>query len=305
MKVSDGGQLHTESGTVVTIGKFDGVHLGHRRILTELKKRAEENGLSSLIYTFSQHPMQVLKGDLPLINDREKKISLAEECGIDYLYFADFLQIKDLQPEQFVKEILMKQLGMKVAVIGENNRFGKNSSGDAALLKSLGEKYGFLVYVVPTLRIEDTVCSSSVIREMLEVGDVSGAAQLLGRRFSLRGTVIKGKQLGRTYGFPTANIAPDESQLLPKYGVYATDTIVDGISYPSITNVGETSFDRKKIIRAETHIIGLEADLYGKDITVEFVHFMRDIFHFDTTDNLLEQLKKDRKCRLQDMEEKL
>ncbi len=305
MKVSDGGQLHIESGTAVTIGKFDGVHLGHRKILTELKTRAEENGIPSLIYTFSQHPMQILKGDLPLINDTQKKTSLAEECGIDYLYLSDFNQVKDMEPEQFVKEILLKQFHMKIAVIGENNRFGKHSAGDASLLQRYGEKYGFLVYVVPTLCVDDIVCSSSAIRRRLENGDVSGAAQLLGRRFSLRGTVIKGKQLGRTYGFPTANIAPDDAQLLPRHGVYATDTVVDGKIYPSITNVGETSFDQKKLIRVETHIIGLNEDLYGKEITVEFVCFMRDIFHFDTTQELLKQLKKDRECRLQDTEEKL
>ena len=297
-----GRQVHMDTGTAVTIGNFDGFHLGHQKLLSELKKRANESKLKTLVYTFSQHPAEVLKGGLPVITSREEKSCLLESSGVDMLHFADFMLVKDLEPEAFVKSVLIDRLQMKMAVIGENNRFGKNSRGDATFLLKMGEKYGFPVYIVKSLVLDGVVCSSTEIRNRIQHGDVLGAANLLGRPFSVSGTVIGGKHLGRTYGFPTANLAPAPSQLLPKPGVYATNAYVNDCVYPAITNVGETSFDETKIFRIETNLLDFNEDLYEKHLKIEFLRYMRDIEYFSSTEELKQQLIQDRENRYKETE---
>lgn len=302
METLYGGQLHSQHGTAVTIGNFDGLHLGHAKLLADLKREAARENLHSLVYTFQEHPLSFLKNGVPVITDREEKTRLMEAHGADILYYDDFQAVRDYSPEEFVKEILLDKLHMKMAVIGENNRFGKNSLGDAKMLCALGEQYGFPVYVTKSLTIDGVVCSSTEIRKSIETGDVKRAARLLGRPFSIRGEVVDGKHLGRTYGFPTANILPKAAQLLPQKGVYATNTIVDNCVYPSITNVGKTSFDKDKVLRIETHILDFHENVYGKTIQIEFMGYMRDIRAFCSTNELEQQLIQDRKTR-KEMEE--
>lgn len=302
MKIFDknGEQFHIEKPTAVTVGNFDGVHLGHKSLLSDLTRLSKENGLSSVVYTFKDHPLNVLKGaeSVTSIVHIEEKQELFQESEIDVLILEDFQNVKDIEPEKFVKEILVDKLQMKLAVMGENNRFGKNGAGDCRLLKTLGEKYGFSVHVTKDVVVNGTLCSSSQIRNRLKNGDVKGANLMLGRMFSVNGTVVGGKHLGRTYGFPTVNLKAEKSMLLPKDGVYATETVYQGKTYASITNVGKTSFDEIEVRNIETHILEFDSDIYGEKIEIQFLDKMRDFIPFSNLDDLRAQLKKDKEERM-------
>lgn len=290
--------VHTDD-TAVTIGNFDGVHKGHQKLLGELKALSVKHRLTPLVYTFQKHPFQILRGEdaIKVITDNAEKKELFFDFGIDHWCFERFESVKDLAPESFVKNILVDKLHMKLAVVGENNRFGKQSAGDASLLCKLGEQYGFTVHVVKPLFIDGIVCSSSNVRSAVERGDVSLANKMLGRPYALSGTVISGKKLGRTYGFPTANMVAPAGKVIPKYGVYATTARIGDSAYPAITNVGITSFDKVKVERVETHLIGFDGDVYGQTMTVDFLCWMRGFVPFDSVDGLERQLQSDKKKR--------
>ena len=286
--------------TAVTIGNFDGIHKGHQKLLQNLKTLSKQEHLTPVVYTFLQHPLNCLKGEgtLKTITDKVQKKEIFSELGLDTVIFEAFENVKDRMPEEFVKQILVDKLHMKLAVVGENNRFGKNSAGDAALLCRLGEQYGFSVHVVKPLLMNGVVCSSSEVRNAVIDGSIGLANQLLGRPYRFTGTVITGKKLGRTYGFPTANILVPEGRLTPKYGVYATTAYVAGVPYQAITNVGTTSFDKVKIERVEPHLIGFDGDLYGQTITIDFLRWMRGFVSYQNVKDLEKQLESDRKDRL-------
>ena len=292
-------KVNTAGGTAVAIGNFDGLHKGHQKLLTILKEKAKELSVPSVVYTFSDHPKNVMLGEgaQKLISPNEIKERLFAEMGIHTLFFEDFNAVRDLEPEEFVKEILIDKLNIKVAVIGTNGRFGKKSAGDASMLKEFGKRYGFEVLVVEPMVIDDVVCSSTEVRTAIEAGDFVKCESLLGRPYSVSGTVIADKHLGRTYGYPTANLIPDGARPDIKRGVYATVTKIDDKAYKSITNVGTTSFDKIEKSRIETHILDFSGDLYGKTIEVEFLYYMRRFKSFVSTDELKSQLDKDKKER--------
>jgi len=298
--------VNIASGTYVAIGNFDGIHKGHTALIKALTKKAKNFGIPSVLYTFENHPVNVLNGSEPLktLTTNVQKEKIVSALGVDMLFFDDFERVKDLTPEEFVKKILVDRFGAKMVFVGENNRFGKRAAGDAALLVELGKKYGFLVHVEKSVQVAGAVCSSSFIRQALNEGDIPLANAILGRRFSLQGTVIEGKKLGRTYGFPTINIALPPLICTPKHGVYATNALVGENVYPAITNVGTTSFDEVKIERIETHILNFDDDLYGKNIEIQFLYHLRDFIPFDNTDSLKQQLQLDKENRLKRMEEK-
>ncbi len=291
-------KVNTAGGTAVAIGNFDGVHKGHQKMLAALKSVANDLGVPSVVYTFSEHPMNVLKREhQSIIYENGEKERLIAEHNIHTLFFEDFLSVKDYEPEEFVKEILVDKLKITSAVIGENGRFGKNGTGNAQILEELGKQYGFSVHIVGALEIDGAICSSTRIRNEIASGNVEKAENLLGRAYNISGKVVKDKQLGRTYGYPTANIIPAENTISLKKGIYATNTSFDGVTYQSITNVGTTSFDDNKKEKIETHIIDFIGDLYGKTITVEFLYYMRDFKSFLNTDELKLQLDEDKKMR--------
>ena len=295
-----GEQFYIENHTAVTVGNFDGVHLGHKSLLSDLTSLSLKQGLTSVVYTFLDHPLNSLKGEKTVLSifGLEEKIKTFQDSGVDVLILEDFLNVKDLEPEQFVKEILVEKLHMKLAVMGENNRFGKNGAGDYKLLKTLGEKYGFSVHVTKDVFLDETLCSSTQIRNRLKIGDVKGANIMLGRTFSVSGTVVGGKRLGRTYGFPTINLDIAFQMLLPKDGVYATQTVYRGKTYASITNVGKTSFDKIEMRNIETHILDFDADIYGEEVEIQFLDKMRDFIPFSSLDGLCVQLQKDKEERM-------
>lgn len=292
-------KVNTAGGTAVAIGNFDGLHKGHIKLLDILKEKAKERGIPSVVYTFSEHPKNVMagKGAQKLIYDNAKKEELFAENGIHTLFFEDFTQVSNLSPEEFVKEILVDKFNVKVAVIGKNGRFGKGSCGDAEKLKEFGTQYGFEVFVVEPLMLNGVTCSSTEIRDAINSGNVEKCKNLLGRNYTVSGEVVGDKHLGRTYGFPTANIVPDKNRPDIKRGVYATNTRIGGKIYKSITNVGTTSFDNPEKERIETHILDFCGDLYGETIEVEFLYYMRDFKSFVSTDELKLQLDEDKKDR--------
>lgn len=290
-------KVNTAGGTALAIGNFDGVHKGHQKMLDTLKKVAYDLGVPSVVYTFSEHPVNVIneKHTLPLIYSNEKKAELLEKSGIHTLFFEDFSSVRDLEAEDFIKEILVDKLNISAVVIGEGGRFGNKGKGDATLLSDLGKVYGFSVHVVESVKVSDVVCSSTEIRKRISSGDVAGAMSMLTRPYSISGTVIADKQLGRTYGYPTANITLNDEYIKPKCGVYATNVKVSDLIKKAITNVGTTSFDNNE--RIESHILDFSADLYDKEIEVEFLYYMRDFKSFASTDELKAQLDEDKKTR--------
>ncbi len=291
-------KVNSEAGTVVAIGNFDGVHKGHKKLLGVLKDKSKEIGVPSVVYTFSEHPQNVMSQiGQKLLYTNEVKEKLIADTGVHTLFFEDFLGVKDLEAEEFVSEILVNKFNIKVAVIGATGRFGKHSQGDAELLKQLGKQHGFEVLVVEPVTVDGIICSSTEVRNAINEGDFEKCEKLLGRTYSVRGIVIGDKHLGRTYGYPTANIIPDERCVIIKGGVYATNTVLDGVTYKSITNVGSTSFDNPEKLRIETHIIDFSKDLYGKEITVEFLYYMRGFKNFINTEELKLQLDEDKKER--------
>ena len=283
------------NGTGIAIGNFDGLHRGHMEIMNTLKKVSAENNLFSVCYTFSTHPINIIKGEnsLPLIADNEHKEELLSSIAIDTLFFEDFKRVKDVPAEEFVRDILVKKLNMKVVVVGLHNHYGKNGEGDIKLLRKLGQKYGFLVYMVKPFYLGDVMCSSTKVREYIKAGEIEKANEMLSRPFKISNVIIKDKELGRTIGFPTANMIPKSNMLMPAAGVYATSTIVDGKMYKSITNVGACPTVNDEKIKFETHIIDFSGNLYGREIEVLFLSKMRDIINFDDIEGLKNQLSSD------------
>lgn len=286
--------------TAVAIGNFDGVHIGHQKLIGELLVQAKENSLTPFIYTFKEHPQNTLKGDetVKAVTDNKEKEEIFIKLGVSDFVFEDFSRVRELEPEEFVKKILVDKLNIKIAVVGENNRFGKDAEGNVGLLKKLGEKYGFSVIEVKPLVVDNEVCSSSGIRRAIENGNLEKVWKITERPFSVKGEVISGKELGRTYGFPTANIIYPDGKVKLKEGVYATSTKIDDKVCMSITNVGRTSFDKEKIERVETHIIDFDEDIYGKEISVSFIKLLREFVPFKSIDELEKQLAKDREKRM-------
>jgi len=223
---------------------------------------------------------------------------LISDMGVHTLFFEDFNRVKELSCEEFVKEILVGKFNIASAVIGKNGRFGKNASGTAETLKRLGEKYGFLVHIVEPVTKEGVICSSTAIRQAIKDGNPDLAQKLLGRPYSVKGVVESNKHLGRTYGYPTANITPDIKRIKIKRGIYGTNVKISEKSYKAITNVGTTSFDDEEIYKIETHILDFNEDIYDKIIEVEFLYYMRDFKSFTSVEELKNQLDEDKKMRL-------
>ncbi len=292
-------KVNTKRGTAIAMGNFDGLHKGHMKLLTMLSNVAQDNGLSSVAYTFDKHPIHAIKGEdtLKLIADNAYKEELLSACDVDTLFFENFEAVKDLSPKDFVKDILVEKLNMKIAVVGLHNHYGKDSEGDVKLLRELGQEYGFMVYMIKPLYVGDFVCSSTKIRALIENGDLELAEELLGRPFKIKNVVIEDKKLGKTLGYPTANMVPEKTQLLPKNGVYATTTYVDGKAYKSITNVGTSPTVGDDTVKIETYMLGFDGDVYNEAIEVEFLKKIRDVRAFGSLDELSAQLAEDEKLR--------
>ena len=288
-----------ERPTGVGLGNFDGLHIGHMALINTLIKEAKLNGLESVVYTFTKHPENILRKKLftPLITTEAKKMELLGETSLETLYFDEFDEdFSRMPPEDFVKKVLVDRLKMKLAVAGFDYKFGYKGQGDVELLQSLGKKYNFRVIVIPPIKINKEIVSSTKIRNYIAAGNMDQVFHLLGRHYSITAEVVSGRRVGNTIGFPTANIHPENYLILPQNGVYITKTLLRDQLYCSMTNIGfNPTFENLTRLTVETHLMDFQGDIYGQRIEVFFLQKIRDEKKFNGIDELVEQIKKDMK----------
>ena len=295
-------QARNIKNAVVTIGTFDGVHIGHQAIFKEMRRLADEIGGETVVVTFHPHPRQVLAigtETLRFICSQEEKLKLFEEFGIDNVVIIPFTkEFASTPSDVFIHDYIIDRIHPSVIVVGYDHHFGKNRMGDYEMLSQLGQQYGFKTVQVEAQDIDEVAVSSTKIRNFLWVGNVKAANQLLGYPYSVQGTVVKGNEIGRTIGFPTANLdIPNEFMMINNPGVYACRAVIDGKTYDAMANTGlrPTIGDRADgdfII--EVNIFDFEGDLYGKTLKVWFIDRIRDEVKFSGLETLKAQLQHDR-----------
>lgn len=290
---------------VVTIGTFDGVHRGHRIVIERLKEYAEKYGGETVLFTFYPHPRLVTNPDeknLRLLTTLEEKKQLFAQFGIDHLIVYPFTkEFSELTYTEFVKNVLVDKIKTHCLVVGYDHKFGKNREGGFEYLKECAREYNFEIEKLEPLLLDDIHVSSTKIREALQAGNVKKANEHLGYEFTLHGTVVEGKRLGRTIGFPTANIeSSDVHKLIPGYGVYAVRINIEGREFKGMLNIGtRPTFNQNADNRSiEVNIFDFEGDIYRKGITLVFVDKIREEQKFPGVEALVEQLKKDKVAAL-------
>jgi riboflavin kinase/FMN adenylyltransferase len=274
----------------VTVGVFDGVHKGHRAIL----KRVEGRSLPSVVLTFEPHPAEVLApGTNPrLITTIEERISLLEGAGLDVVAVIDLAEIRYLAPEEFVSKVLLSKLGAGHVVVGADFQFGRDRAGDCEFLIESGRRHGFEVDVVDLVEAEGVI-SSTRIRQLIEQGDVAGAARLLGSRYRLSGVVVAGDQRGKDLGFPTANLKPPKRKVIPGNGIYAAWADPGGTKVAAAVNVGTRPTFGGTELLIEAHLLDFDRDLYGTTLSLEFVDRLRPELEFDSVQGLVAAITTD------------
>lgn len=282
-------------GTAVTLGNFDGVHLGHRRILDRLLSWARRLGARATVYTFEPHPLRVIDpARAPaLLTPSEERRRLLEEAGVELLVCEPFTpEFSRLPAPRFVREVLVERLGARAVVVGPDYAFGHRRQGDLRLLRELGRAYGFEVEAVPPLRVDDQVVSSTAIRRRLREGRLRDAERMLGRPYCLLGTVTRGRARGRELGFPTANLEVGE-QLVPREGVYAVEALLEGERWPGVLNVGRRPTFGEDELVLEVHLLGFRGELYGRPLRVILREYLRPERAFRHPEELAAQIARD------------
>lgn len=280
---------------ILTIGNYDGLHLGHRRIIERIKLKAREQKGTSMLMTFHPHPLTILKPEkfVGLITPLHVKRRLIEEAGIDVLFIVPFTdEFHLINPELFVDSLLMEKLGIKGLIVGYDFKFGKGGKGNVEYLASKSTEYGFFFEIQAAITLDGEKVGSNRIRKMIQDGDVRKAAAHLGRPYMIEGTVIKGDGRGRTIGFPTINLKSD-FPLIPKRGVYISMVEIDGKKFSAVTNIGyNPTFDGQGLT-IETYILDFSQDLYGREIALYFLNRIRDEVKFSSVDELKGRIWKD------------
>jgi riboflavin kinase/FMN adenylyltransferase len=288
-------QITHSGGTAVTIGVFDGVHLGHQQLIRRTVEAASQRGLQSLVVTFRNHPRTVLTpGFKPqYLTGIDERVRLLKSLGVDHVAAISFSrEISQLRAREFVS-LLRKHGGMELLVVGPDFAMGKNREGDVPTLTALGHELGFDVITVEFAQLEGREVSSTSIREALTTGDVSRALSYQGRPFSLTGLVVGGEKRGQVLGFPTANVDVEETTAVPADGIYATRAIVDGACHDSATYIGtRPTFEQSNRV-IEVFILDFQGDLYGRQLTIEFIDRIRGDMTFANPDELIAQMEKD------------
>lgn len=291
-------EFNCKKSTIITIGTFDGVHLGHQKILKKLNIEAENNGLESSVLTFFPHPRTVLNPNfsLKLINTIEERISLFKKSKIDNLIVHPFTkEFSELDSEDYVKNILVDQLKAKIVLIGYDHKFGKNRTADINNLKEYGIKYNFEVIEIKAEEINDIAISSTKIRNSIEEGDIQLTNSYLGYEFSFFGKVVKGNSIGKTLGFPTANIKiGTDLKLIPKNGVYLISTIINQKIIFGMMNIGIKPTTNENTKSIEVNLFDFNQDLYDTNITIYIKQFLREEIKFDSLNELKLQIEKDK-----------
>lgn len=282
---------------VVTIGKFDGVHLGHQALISETLTLADEHGLAAVAITFDRSPIEVLQPDKaqPALTGATQKLDLFEDLGIDATLTLQFDErLAALSPEEFVRTFLLEGLKAKAVVVGHDFRFGRGGTGDIALLKLLGAENGFVVRTVDAVEVDGVRVSSTHIRQLLDEAQVVQAAKHLGRLHSTRGLVEHGLKIGRTLGFPTANLSRDSEGYLPVDGVYAGWLHADSVRYPAALSIGINDTIQAVPRLIEAHVLDRDdLDLYDKVVTVEYVEHIRPSAKFNSVEQLIQAIAAD------------
>ncbi len=279
--------------TAVALGSFDGLHRGHMSVIACTADFERECGLSPHVLLFDTHPMLVIKGTAPdKILQESLRDEILSESGVETTVIP-FIYIKDMTCREFFEEILVVRLNAGAVCCGWNYRFGKGGEGDCETFRALCEEYGIMLKIVPHVDFDGEPISSTRIRKAVENGDIPLANEMLGREFRYKSTVVSGHQRGRLIGAPTINQHFDKNFVLPKKGVYASITVVEGKEYPSVTNIGLRPSFENEDFRSETCILGFAGDLYGQDIEVRLAEYLRDEIKFDSMEKLSAQIEKD------------
>lgn len=280
---------------VATIGTFDGIHLGHQEIIKKTVAEAEKKNEPALVITFDQHPRAFLRPQEPLglLTTLDEKINLLKKFNLDYLLILRFAEIANLTAEEFCQQILHQQAKICQLFVGENFRFGAKAKGTPATLVDCGQKQGFNVEVVPLKKINGTPVSSSLIRELLKKGEVEKIKLFLGRHPQITGKVAAGDKRGRLLGFPTANMQAQPGVCLPKPGIYIGFSIIKNKKYPSVINCGYKPTFGRHPFQCETHIFNFNQNLYGQEIAIQLLKFLRTEQKFSSVDALAKQIAKD------------
>lgn len=281
---------------IVALGNFDGIHLGHQGIIKKAVADAREDGVKSAIFTFSNHPRNLVEGEKGIKNIlyQEDKQRIVESLGVDYYFNLPFDSIMmKMSPEDFIDKILIDIINAKGIMCGFNYNFGYKGKGNVELLIKQGSEKDFSVHVAKPFTVDGEVVSSSLIRENITIGNMKKCRALLGRYYSIGGEVVVGNRLGKTIGFPTSNLNIDDGMVSPPNGVYRTLCIYNNVVCPSITNVGRKPTIGEYCKNIETHIFNFDKELYGKNIRVEFIEKMRDEVKFDSIERLSEAIRRD------------
>ena len=284
-----------DRGVVLTLGNFDGIHLGHRTILQKVVKLAAGLKADSAVFTFREHPLKLLAPEKapPLLSTLEEKLLLLRGLGIRLVICLPFdRRIADTGPREFVRDIICSFLAPRLIIVGHDYAFGKNRAGNTEFLKRCGEEYGFAVQVVPAIEGNGNIVSSTVIRQKISQGQVRAAAGLLGRPYCLRSVVVPGKQRGKQLGCRTANLAP-QPKLLPACGVYAARVQLNQNSYAAVANIGRQPTYGRNDLQVEVHLLDFAGDLYGRELEVAFISRLREERKFPDPAALRRQIEED------------
>ena len=302
MKILNDLNSFSKTGTVVTIGTFDGVHIGHQKIIKRLINTANQEGLKSVILTFFPHPRMVLQKDanIKLINTIDERSQILESLGLDYLFIKKFTQeFSRLSSHDFVKQILIDKLHVRKVIIGYDHRFGRNRNADINDLRNFGEQYNFEVEEISSQDIDDVSVSSTKIRNALLEGNITKANKYLGYSYMISGMIVKGKELGRQIDYPTANISIEEDyKLIPKRGSYVVSSKIDNVLVYGMMNIGTNPTVDGKKETMEVHFFNFNKDIYDKKIQVNLLHRIRDEQKFKSVEVLKQQLAKDKEASL-------
>jgi riboflavin kinase/FMN adenylyltransferase len=289
--------LPNDRGTVATVGTFDGVHLGHWSVLQEIVRRAEVGGRRSVLVTFDPHPLKIVRPEHcpPLLTTAEEKKEILAESGLEYAVFLAFTHaLSRYDPRRFVEEILLGRLGVEELVIGYDHGFGRDRSGDAETLTRIGAELGFAVDVVPAVDANGGPVSSSRVRGAVQRADLEEARACLGRFYSARGVVVRGDGRGRQLGFPTANLKIGEREkLIPPQGIYAVRAVLRSGTYAGALHLGPRPTFEGSPPTIELHVMDFDGDLYGEEVRVDFVRYLREIRPFATVAALVDQMRAD------------
>ena len=287
----------TFTNLCVAMGTFDGIHKGHQEVILGAVNKAKDIGGTSMVFTFSPHPLKVITSSTgpKLINSREEKIYFLEKLGVDIVVFANFtIDFSDLHPEKFIKNILKDILNIKELYVGFNYTFGKGGIGNTDYLKELSSKYEIAINVVPPVKADEKIISSTLIRKLITKGDIESAEKYLGHEFMISGKVIQGKKIGRKLGFPTANLKI-ANKVYPPFGVYGVKVIIVGEEheYYGIMNIGVNPTLKPGEHSIEINIFNFNRDIYGESIIIKIIKFIREEKKFNGVEELKAQIKND------------